>query len=66
MTNNEPINMTATNARRAAQIAALRNAPAPIMPAVIGPSPGDPMITREWSWRIGPLTLTWTRTRPLR
>lgn len=35
MTNNEPINMTATNARRAAMIAALRNAPAPIMPAII-------------------------------
>jgi hypothetical protein len=32
---NEPINMTATNARRLAQLDALRKAPAPIMPAII-------------------------------
>lgn len=36
MTNNEPINMTATNARRAAQIDADRKAFAnPIMPTIV-------------------------------
>lgn len=35
MTNTDTIDMTATNARRIAAIRALREAPAPIMPAVI-------------------------------